>query len=282
MSNRTVSTTAALYALAIVFGAPREARSQSIADLAWAWTSAEASDPGDGFVTGEIGPGEDGWYSFTAFAGVTYVIETALGSLPDTTLTLCHIDGTPIAFDDDGGGGLASRIVWMAQVDDEYLVRVAAYGSYQSGTYYVRHIEHRPHDGEIEVSGEVDAYSFTAFAGVTYVIETTLGGLPDTTLTLYGTDGDTLIAFDDDGGNGLASRIVWTPSADGVYFLEVAAYAGYQSGAYQVMAMPIPIPSPASLPLPPPSPATTPIPLPSPATNPMPLPSPAVLPLPVP
>jgi len=59
---------------------------------------------------------------------------------------------------------------------------------------------------------------FHGCVGATYTIETSgLGPLTDTVLDLYGPDCFTLLASDDNGAGGLASRIAWTPTEDGRY-----------------------------------------------------------------
>ncbi len=85
--------------------------------------------------------------------------------------------------------------------------------------------------GNIEVASDVDWFSFAAQAGLTYTIETTLNGLSDSTLTLYDTNGTTQLAFDDDGGVGLASKIEWQAPVRGTYFFEVDNFSN-EIGAY--------------------------------------------------
>ena len=76
-------------------------------------------------------------------------------------------------------------------------------------------------DGEFELSSDRDWFQFDAVAGESYVFETHLDRTTDSWLELYGVDGQTLLAFDDDGGDGRASRIEWTAPEDGAYFLNV-------------------------------------------------------------
>jgi hypothetical protein len=60
--------------------------------------------------------------------------------------------------------------------------------------------------------------------GSTYYLRTTgLGLTADTVLTLYDTDGTTLLAENDD-SNGLGSTIVWTPSTAGTYYVRITPY----------------------------------------------------------
>ena len=119
-----------------------------------------------------------------------------------------------------------------------------------------------------------------ATEGSSYTIETELGSLADTTLTLYGPDGQQ-IAFDDDGGVGLASRIEFTADQSGAYRVDVAAYNGFQTGTYDLTVsaesiVPLPLPYPvdgvfaeteeevSGIPIPLPYPAIVPVPLPYP------------------
>ncbi|HLQ43648.1 MAG TPA: pre-peptidase C-terminal domain-containing protein [Planctomycetaceae bacterium] len=88
--------------------------------------------------------------------------------------------------------------------------------------------------GNLEVAGDNDFFRFTAVSGVTYTLSTTLGTLTDTTLTLYGTDGTTLLAFNDDSGGTLASRIEWVAPANGNYYFDVRGFLDNSAGTYTV------------------------------------------------
>ncbi len=85
--------------------------------------------------------------------------------------------------------------------------------------------------GRIGENGDADWFSFTATAGKTYVFTVALGTLADSSLYLYGTNGTTQLAMNDDYGTSCASRITWTATADGVYYLKVVGY-GTETGTY--------------------------------------------------
>jgi hypothetical protein len=62
--------------------------------------------------------------------------------------------------------------------------------------------------GKLEVAGDTDWFKFQAVAGKSYTFSTQLGTLRDSVLSLYDRNGQTRLAFNDDYGSGLASRII--------------------------------------------------------------------------
>jgi hypothetical protein len=87
--------------------------------------------------------------------------------------------------------------------------------------------------GLLDSGSDVDWFSFDAQSGSTYVVETVLDTLRDSTLALYAPNGTTQLAFDDDSGVGFASRIEWTAPASGRYFVQVAAFRR-ETGSYSL------------------------------------------------
>ena len=81
-------------------------------------------------------------------------------------------------------------------------------------------------------AGDVDWFKFTATAGVTYTLATAnTGGHADTMVSLYGPNGATLLAFnDDDPDNWPASRLAWGASRNGVYYVKVEHWNPYAYG----------------------------------------------------
>ena len=85
-------------------------------------------------------------------------------------------------------------------------------------------------DGDIELDGDRDFFSFSAERGREYRIETHLG--VDTVLVLYGPDGDYLVEDDDSGDSG-ASRLEWVAPSSDTYYIEVSGFES-TTGTYQL------------------------------------------------
>ena len=85
--------------------------------------------------------------------------------------------------------------------------------------------------GSLEIPGDVDWFRFDAVAGERYVIQTTLD---DSVISLFDADGTSLLVKDDDGGDGLASRMTWTAQVDALHYVRVAAYSNSQTGRYRL------------------------------------------------
>lgn len=87
--------------------------------------------------------------------------------------------------------------------------------------------------GNILRGGDRYTHPFNATGG-RCVFETTLQSLPDSVLWLYGPNSTTnLIAYDDDSGAGLASRIE-RYLHPGTYYATVGGYSSSQTGSYTV------------------------------------------------
>ena len=90
--------------------------------------------------------------------------------------------------------------------------------------------------GSIDALGADEDYTsfFVAASGDSIVATTVaVGGLSDTLIRLYATDGVTELAVDDDGGVGLLSELSFTFTASGTYFLAVESF-GSNTGAYSM------------------------------------------------
>jgi len=89
-------------------------------------------------------------------------------------------------------------------------------------------------DGSIDPESDQDWFALNATAGTVYRFATELVTMPDTVLTLYDQDGATVLASDDDGGSGFASRLDWMAPATGTYYVSVTAYPNTGIGTYRL------------------------------------------------
>lgn len=243
--------------------------------------------------------GDVDWVKFNAVANTTYALETLnLGDEADTVLCIYDSSGAiQIACDDDSGSGYGSRISWQAPVSDLYTLRVkndstslAPQPAGLSTSYDLRVIvgdciadnwesddtqgtaHNIPADGTKHMhntcpAGDEDWVGFVANAG-SYVIETTdLGIEADTYLELFDEAGNRL-AFNDDYGQGTASRIHVTFDNGGTYYVRVRHYNPAQYGTGTEYALRIfpgspPTVTPTATPTLPPTVTPTPTPPPS-------------------
>ena len=83
--------------------------------------------------------GDEDWFVFQGKTGEGYKIETSdLGPGMDTVIQLYRENGTTlIGADDDGGVGFGSKIVWTAEQDGFFYIRVSHYASSKIGTYHI-------------------------------------------------------------------------------------------------------------------------------------------------
>ncbi len=202
--------------------------------------------------------GDQDWVRFSATAGTTYVIETLnLAQASDTVLELYNGSGTRLAYNDDYGGTLASRISWIAPSSGTFFVKVRHYRSsaYGAATAYDLRVSTATITGDsyepdntqsaarsiavngapqthtFHIPGDQDWVYFDATAGAAYLIETfNLAAGNDTVLELYNSSG-TLLAFNDD-YNGLASRIGYTSPATQRLYVKVRHYSSIAGGTH--------------------------------------------------
>jgi serralysin len=88
--------------------------------------------------------------------------------------------------------------------------------------------------GNVNTLGDRDWYAVTLAAGQSYVFTLDAGGaspLADPYLRLHNSAG-VQVAFNDDGGPGLNSRLVFQATADGTYYLSAAAFNDEATGSY--------------------------------------------------
>jgi hypothetical protein len=189
-------------------------------------------------------PADTDWVRFVLEEGDRIVLRT--GGNCDTYLSFFAPDGvTVLAEDDDSGGAPNAAIRFSAPETGVYFARVRLFGgspapcpAYQlmlTGLEALGPDTYEPDDGptearqlaldgnpqerSIHVPGDRDWVSIAIQGPIGIVVAT--GGQCDTFLTLYGTNGTTVLASDDDGGSGNNAAIVFTLQESGTYFVEV-------------------------------------------------------------
>jgi uncharacterized repeat protein (TIGR01451 family) len=162
----------------------------------------------------------DGLYVFiTAAAGVHTVVETDLPGYFSTTPNEVHVEVTlGNSYRVDFGDVLALYCTCSPDTYEEDDVPTQA-AALTSGL-------RQDHDFCTDAT---DWLTFTVAAAQAVTITTSSWGQrADTFLALYDTDGQTLLAANDDyeGTGDYSSRIVWEPSGDGVYYLRTTNRGG--------------------------------------------------------
>jgi hypothetical protein len=209
---------------------------------------------GEGLAGSIQQPGDVDFFKFSVTAGMPYGVKTFdLGPGCDTVLYLFREDGTLLLTDDDSGGAPASKISWTADQDGLLYVAVTHYSNGGTGSYKISvegpddhcdvpqtcatvlETNGNPRSGNNEVEGDVDWFRFNTVAGLTYQMETfDLGRNSDTIIGLFRSDGTTLVAQDDDGAGGYASRITWVADTTDWVFVVVLQYNSNLTGSYHI------------------------------------------------
>jgi hypothetical protein len=200
-----------------------------------------------GSRTGTINSAADqDFYAVSLTAGQSYIFDAHGVGLSDPTLALRNSAGTQVAFNDDGGPGLDSRVEFTATASGTYFLDVGGFGTNTGSYTLATRIDDVADDvnttdsvavggaraGTIDSASDEDWFSVSLTAGQSYIFDAHGVGLSDTTLTLRNSAG-TQVAFNDDGGPGLDSRIEITPASSGMYFLDVGGF-GANTGSYSL------------------------------------------------
>jgi serralysin len=221
-------------------------------------TSTTVSATVGGYIRGSIDTKTDSdWYRITLTAGETYTFSTIFLGV-DTTLTLRNSTGVEIANNDNAttnGAVLFSEITFTATTSGTYFLDVRGSDG-DTGEYLVTStapvadniapgsattatlvLGGAATNGTFQANGDHDWYGVTLQAGVTYEFLTAAtGGTgdPDTTLMLRNSSG-VLQAYNDD-NIGTYSRVRFTPTTSGTYYLDVGVWGNDATGAYRVTA----------------------------------------------
>lgn len=214
-------------------------------------------------------PGDEDWFTFSATAGDIIEVRVRASSIDsklDPILTLYDTDGeTILAFNDDENFPISfdSRLTFCMPSTGAFFLQVQGFDGVSTGEYelalkFLGKGDAEPNNtpataiplpfdcpkivlGCIMPEADTDFYSLSVpAAGTTFTIEmdapNLLFGPPDAFLVLYGTDGATVLAFDDDSGPGFGAKITFTFPAPGTYFVEclTSPFAPFDTGVYSL------------------------------------------------
>jgi Ca2+-binding RTX toxin-like protein len=202
--------------------------------------------------------GDRDWFRVELTDGQTYQI-IAAGTGPfvsalDTTIRLYNADGALITLDSDGGVFDAAQLTFTAFGDQTFFVEVDASGS-ATGSYTldaevfdrgvdaiangisanpVIVVDGADGTGRIDYNTDEDWFAVELVAGQNYLFElngTGVQSLNDAYLTIHAEDG-AIITFNDDGGSGLNSRLVYQATSTGTYYLAAQGFTGNSVDAF--------------------------------------------------
>lgn len=230
-----------------------------------------ADDAGNGRTTrANVAPGTDtsgnleyagdrDWYRLRVTEGQSYRMQLrAAGDAEsglDPLLKLYDAAGVELAMDDDGGGGLNSYLEYTAPTTGDVFLEARGFMDDAIGEYLITvGLGDIPGDastdasisadgdyrqGNLTPAGDKDWYRLELTEGQSLRIglEGSEVGLGDPLLTLYDAQGTQLVQ-DDDGGDGLNSRIEFTAPTAGTYFVEARGFLEDAEGQYAVTVTP--------------------------------------------
>jgi hypothetical protein len=166
-------------------------------------------------------------------AGTLYTIDLVSDDF-DAFLRLESPGGEILKLDDDGGGDLNSRIAFAPTEAGAYRIFVTSLGN-GTGNFTLRV---QPSKTKVALSEKKELkvqstiHRFKAQAGKRYSIDL-MSTAFDPFLQLRSPGGNE-IAKDDDGGDGLNSRIIFEASENGEYEIVVTSFDGDGRGAYDL------------------------------------------------
>lgn len=197
--------------------------------------------------------GDSDWYTFTATVTGRVAIRqrAGLGSRLDSYLAVYDQQNRLLAWDDDGGEGLNSRVEIDVVAGRSYRLRAGAYGRSTGAYELLVRSDHGAttatatpltltrdgagqQPGDIERAGDADMFRFTApLSGRMTIRQQAAGGSGlDSFLYVYDSSGR-LLGQNDDSGRSLHSCVEIEVTAGQQYFVKAAAY-GRSVGTYQL------------------------------------------------
>ena len=214
-------------------------------------------------VTSEINSLSDhDWFRVWLDRGLTYAFKDlgaagGGGTLQDPQLSLRSVTGILLA-QDDNSLGRDAKIVYRPTDSGWYFLDAGASGNAGKGTYtlsgsmlvddYGNNIQTNgvlqagnPVHGLISYNGDTDWFKTGLTKGQMYVIDAKgdmsdgaqLDPLVDPLIIIHDAEGNQVFKADDFGGS-LDARAYFTPTADGLYFVEVKSAFRYDTGAYEL------------------------------------------------
>lgn len=240
--------------------------------LAASAAALPADDAGNGRTTrASVTPGTDtsgnleyagdrDWYRLRVTEGQSYRVQLRAavtegdGAL-DPLLKLYDGEGVEIAMDDDGGGGLNSYLEYTAAADGDVFIEARGFMDDAVGEYLLTvglgdipgdastdatiSAEGDYRQGTLTPAGDRDWYGIELTEGqsVRIGLDGSEMGLGDPLLTIYDSE-SVQLAQDDDGGDGLNSRIEFTAPTTGTYFVEARGFLEDAEGQYAITVTP--------------------------------------------
>ncbi|KFE67582.1 hypothetical protein DB31_8065 [Hyalangium minutum] len=181
--------------------------------------------------------GDVDWFSFTAVAGHIYEFHCSSAGNVDCNVYLTDAAGTTIVA--DTASTLSARVRWEFNTGGTYYVRavVADWNISNSYSYRLEDLGLDDHgdtlasatpivpstaytSAKIDVSGDVDWFSFTAAVGHIYEFHCSSAGNIDCDVYLTDAAGATIVA---DTTSTLSARVRWEFNTGGTYYLRVVS-----------------------------------------------------------
>jgi hypothetical protein len=167
------------------------------------------------------------WVNEPIPAGATVALTTILDEMPSvaaqrspmdetTSILYAQVDSAGVVSEEENNNNIYSRGTELCFTTADGYESDGAHSSATNLTLNSPQV-HNLHQAE-----DQDWYVIQASEGEAYAIYTSeLDSRSDTVLSLYGSDGATLLASNDDAGESLASRIDWVAPSAGTYYVQV-------------------------------------------------------------
>ena len=217
----------------------------------------ESSIEGDLEAVGDLD-----WFKVELEADKSYSFDLVGITLDDPFLILRDANGSMITSDDDSGEGMGSRIIFSPESSGIFYLEASAYADQFTGKYSISAYENtikpepepEPEDdhgatpdrsgsiaigssieGDLEAAGDLDWFKVELEADKSYSFDLVGITLDDPFLILRDANGS-MITNDDDSGEGMGSRIIFSPESSGNFYLEASSYADQFTGQYLISA----------------------------------------------